>query len=48
VHAAIAFAAAGDLKRAATELQEAIRLDPSVQKRPDVMALQQSLAGKRQ
>jgi uncharacterized protein (TIGR03790 family) len=48
VHAAIAFAAAGDLKRAATELQEALRLDPSVQKRPDVMALQQTLAGKRQ
>ncbi len=48
VHAAIAFAAAGDLKRAATELQEALRLDPSVQKRPEVVALQQSLAPRRQ
>jgi uncharacterized protein (TIGR03790 family) len=43
LHAAIVFAAAGDLRQAKTQLQQALTLDPALGETDDVKALQQTL-----
>ena len=43
LHAAVVFAALGMLDAAARELQEALRLDPALEKREDVVALRAKL-----
>jgi uncharacterized protein (TIGR03790 family) len=43
VHAAIVFAAVGDLVAANTHLAKALKLDPAIDKRDDVQALQKQL-----
>ena len=44
-HAAVIFAGAGDVSRAASELKESLAADPSLAERPEIKKLQEQLNG---